>query len=671
MEIRKSSVLLLALGFLVPLAAADPLPPATMADESPGAVPPAVMRSTGVAFTGETKESPMPRAVTSPESGLFVTLTRTALSQRELPTNTQTAYPERFKAYNPQTAGDALRRMTSVNVDQQGRLGTFRLAGIRGATSNQTLVLLDGRPLSGVGLSASQDLSEIPVEQIEHIEVVRGGASALYGPNAIGGVINVISKRSMHSGSPISHVGFEKRSYGNQSYRLDFGSRWKRLDYFFFANNQREGGFRDNSDARTYNVGGNVGVSMGKAGKFLFDVGSFHANAGMPGQIFPAIPPNRFDNRIEKQAPTRDARQITDSAYVRTSYMVPLPANALATLRMFGSRRRVRFDIPSFAVDTDRVEQSKGGEGQFELPWDFLVGGNFVRDRLDSRNATDTRLNYISSTENYGFFIQKTFKVDRFTLIPSGRLDHHSVAGESKNPRVLLMADITSWLRYSGSAARSFRAPTIDDLYTPFTNFGGGFSYQGNPNLRPEKAWTYDSGLEVHTSSSSVRVSYFRANITDLIQTTSALASTSVNVGKARRQGMEIEIDQELSDQFSHSLNYTYLENLGTPPGFTDLVPLRLSPRHTVNYLTTLRPIAHARIDNTFRYRSSRYEGNNNSSTKLIDVFLWDLRLAYEIRQLELYIGVENLTNKRYEDRGGYPLPGQRYFGGVSLRLWG
>jgi outer membrane cobalamin receptor len=604
-------------------------------------------------------------------AGVFVTLTRTAYPEKSLPFNTQSARADDFRPYDPQNVGDAIAHLTSISIDPTGSLGATRLAGIRGASSNQTLVLIDGRPVGGVALSGSQDLAEIPVEQVDHIEIVRGGVSALYGPNAIGGVINVITKRAQYSGLPITHVGFESRSYGNTAYRLDFGSRLGRFDYYFFGDQQRESGFRTNSDATTYNVGGNVGVSMGKAGKLLFDFSSYHAEAGQAGQIFPDLPVNQFNNEKEKPAVTPDSRQQTTTNYLRSSYLLPLPMNSLATFRLFGSQRQTEFQIPSFFVNSDRHEQSKGGEAQVALPLGFLAGGTFIHDRLDSTDFITPTNSYIASVENYGFFLQDEMKWKMLTLIPSGRFDHNSQAGESKNPRVQLIADATDWLRFSGSAARSFRAPTIDDLFTPFTDFGGGFSYVGNLNLRPERAWTYDAGFEVHAGSCSFRAGYFRANITDLIQTTPDLASTSINVGKAKRQGAEIEIHHFVNDYFRDSWNYTYLENVGIPQGFTTYVPLRLSARHTANYIATISPIAHMKIDNTLSFRGSRYEGNDNTNTKLPSTLLWDLRFAYEIRQMEFYIGASDITNKRYEDRSGFPLAGRAYFGGVNLRLWG
>lgn len=610
-------------------------------------------------------------AMTESTSDVFVTLTRSAYALKDLPFNAQTVKPAVGQAYDAQNVGDVLSRVTSVSVAPQWGLGGSRLAGIRGATSNQTLVLIDGRPVGGVGLSASQDLAEIPQEQIDHIEIVRGGVSALYGPNAIGGVINVITKRATYEGKPVSDIGFEMRSYDNQSYRLNFGSRYGPVDYFFFGNRQVESGFRDNSDARTHNLGGNVGVSMGKAGKLQFDVATYHALAGVPGQQSTNIPPSQYNNSREKAASTPDARQETDSAYLRTSYMLPLPMDSLATLRLFGSQRQVQFEIPSYFVDTDRHEQSKGGEAQFNLPLGLMAGGSFVRDRLDSDDFITPSNHYIARVENWGLFLQDEMKWKMLKLIPSVRHDKHSVAGESTNPRVQLVADATDWLRFSASAARSFRAPTIDDLFTPFTDFGGGYSYVGNPNLKPEKAWTYDAGFQVGSDSTSVRIGYFRSNISNLIQTTPDAASTSINVGEARRQGAEFEVANVATSYFNHSLNYTYLDNKGKPQGFNEFVVLRLSPRHTFNYVASVMPIKGLRIDNTLRYLSTRWEANNEAGTRMDPDLLWGMRFAYALRQLEFFVGVENLADHRYQERSGYPLPGRTAYGGITLRLWG
>ncbi len=630
-----------------------------------------VFASSSPVYTGETQGAPMPQALTDVVgAGVFVTLTRTATSISRLPTSVQVITPEMFRRFDAQNAGEAIRHATGIQILPIGTQGSLLTARIRGSTSNQTLLLIDGRPVGGFALG-SQDLSEIPIEQIDHIEIVRGGVSALYGPNAMGGVINVITKRSTHPGLPISHVEYEIGKYLRQDLRLDFGSRYGPVDYFFFGNEGQEGGFRRNSDDRLHNIGGNLGFSMGKGGKLLVDVSSYHSNAGVPGTFFTDIPTNQYNNEIERTAITPNARQVTDTNYLRSSYFLPLPGDSLFTLRAFGSQRQIAYTDPDNFVNADRHEQSHGTDAQVSLPFGFLIGGNFVHDREDSTDHITPENTFIRALENWGIFAQETFSWRALTLIPSGRYDHNSQFGDTKNPRVQLLADATRWLRFSGSAARSFRAPTIDDLYYPFTDFGGGFSYQGNPSLRPETAWTYDAGSEVHVDSFSVKTTYYRSNLTDLIQTTTDPASTTMNIGRARRQGAEIEIDHVVNAYFRDGWNYTYLENVGIPVGFSHYVTLPYSPRHSVNYQATITPAKGWALHSTLRYDDPRYSGFDQTGTKLSSMILLDLRLSYQWRQMEIYVGASDVTNRRYEEQAGFPLPGRVTYGGLRLRLWG
>ncbi len=645
---------------------------------------PAVMASTSpsVALTGETVSLPAPAAMTERSGpGVFVTLTRTAYDASALPTNAEVITPAMFRSYDAQNAGEALSHQTSIETLPVGRLGSLLTARVRGANSAQTLVLLDGRPVEGFSLGVA-DLSEIPIEQIDHIEVVRGGSSALYGPNAMGGVINVITKRAQYHGLPISHVGYEGGSYGRQAYKLDFGSRVGPVDFFFFGDQKWESGFRDNSDARQYNIGGNLGLSMKSAGKLLFDIGSYHANAGVPGQscdlsdpfctAFPRafLQPNRFNDKDEKLASSPTARQITDTNYLRSSYLLPLPMDSLLTMRLFGMQREVDFDDAADPnlfnqSSADRHEQSKGGEAQLSLPWGLLFGTNFIHDREDSVDRIAPANSFTHFVEDWGLFGQDTFHYGVFTLIPSGRFDHNSQAGNTSNPRVQVLADATPWLRFSSVAARSFRAPTIDDLYfkSPFFN--------GNPDLRPEKAWSYDVGFEIHPDSFTFKATYFRANVNDLIQVKPITFDTVVNVGQARRQGLEVEIGHVVNKYFRDSWNYTYLENVGVPPGFDHYVSLAFSPRNTLNHQATITLTKNWSVDSTIRFEDSRYSGNDQTGVKMGSQVLWDLRFAYQLRQLEAFVGANDLTNKRYVEQPGYSLPGRTFFGGVNLRLWG
>jgi outer membrane receptor protein involved in Fe transport len=209
-------------------------------------------------------------------------------------------------------------------------------------------------------------------------------------------------------------------------------------------------------------------------------------------------------------------------------------------------------------------------------------------------------------------------------------------------------------------------------------------TYQGNPNLRPETAWTYDAGFELHNDDASFKATYFRANVTNLIQTINVyttnsgtladpdvFAAQTINVGKARRQGLEVEIEHRLNGFFKDSWNYTYLNNVGIPVGFTTEVPLAYSPRHTANWIATFSPTKVLDFSSTLHYEDSRFDGNNDTGTKLGSMILWDLRIAYRWKQLESFFQVNDVTDRRYEEEAGFPLPGRTFIGGVTAHFFG
>ncbi len=628
--------------------------------------------------------SALPSDISGSGSDVYVTLTRSAYPVSNLPTYADTVPAEKIKVLNAQNAGQAVAQQTSILVrPYTQQLGSSLNASIRGSNVDQTLVLIDGRPMEGVALG-TPDLAEIPAEQIDHIEILRGGASALYGPNAMGGVINVITKKAAFSEKPVTNLGFEAGSFDRQLYRADFNYHAGPLNYFLFAKQGWESGFRDNSDARFYNVGGNGSVSMGAAGKLMLDGASYHNNFGVPGLACGpsdpfcfnglALEPNQFNNKDEKLAGSPTARQITDSRYLRTAYILPLPADTVLDARLFGSEREVLFNDANnpntfLASHSDRNEQSHGAEMQVNLPLGFMVGGSFIHDREDNSNLLVPANSFDQFIENYGVFAQLEFRWKSLTLIPSGRYDHNSHSGESKSPRVQLIEDATPWLRLSGSAGRSFHAPTLDQLYfkDPF--------FIGNPDLKPETAWTYDAGFELHNDSISFRAAYFRSNISDLIQVVSSDPADvtapffSANVSSARRQGAEVELHHVWNEMVKDSWNWTYLDNVGKPAGFDELVALPFSPRHTVNYVLSLLPLQGLRFDNTARYQDTRYSGNNQTGTRMPSQLIWDLRLAFQWRVSEFFFGINNLTDKRYQEQPGFPLPGRTYYGGINVKL--
>ena len=622
-------------------------------------------------------------------SEAFMTLTRTSVPANDLPTNTESLSSTDFSAWSPQTAGEAAERMTSVQVSPTGGLGGKETVQIRGASTPQNLVQVDGRPVGGISFPSFADLTEIPTEAIDHIEVVRGGVSALYGPNAMGGVLNVITRRGTSYAKPAADAEYDYGSYGRNIFRASAGGKNGPLDVFAYGDTQHEDGFRQNSQADTFNAGGNFGLELPAASKLTFDVSEFQSQIGVPGQIF--IPTNQFDNNVERQATTPDAQQNTDTKALNAGYTIPLPMASQMTVKAWDSEHHVQAKDDLDFIDSDTMQTTKGTSAQFDLPLGLLVGGDFIHDREDTTDHVTPTNSFIRSEENYGFFAQDTMKWKMITLIPSGRFDHNSGFGDTANPRVQALADATPWLRFSGSSARSFRAPAIDDLYYPFSDFGtfdegnGRFihaTYTGTPDLLPETAWTYDAGFELHNDAASFKATYFRANVKNLIQVINPITFNSgtladpdqensqvINVGTARRQGMEIEVNHKLNDYIKDGFNYTYLQNVGVLPGSPDFVDLAYSPRHKANGYVTWSPIPWLDWTNSLRYESARFAANGDTGDKLGSMVLWDMKLVTRWKALEPYFQVNDITDRRYEEQDGYPLPGRTFIGGVQCHF--
>jgi len=468
----------------------------------------------------------------------------------------------------------------------------------------------------------------------------------------------VITKRSAYTGYPLSHVSYEGGSFSRQIYSLDFGSRQGPLDYFVYGDQQRESAFRTNADFGRYNIGANAGLSLKGAGKILVDGGSFHRNAGLPG--FVALEPNQFNNIDEKPATTPNARVTTDNSFLRASYLVDLPHEMFLAARLYGHERETDFDNsadpnPANAASTDRREHSKGGDAQLSLPLGFLTGFSFTHDQEDVEDRLAPVHSFTGREDNWGVYAQHTTQWNALTLIPSARFDQNSQFGHTVNPRLQAMVNATEWLTFSASAARAVRAPTLDES-------------RFNPDLNPEKSWSYDMGFVTHESSRTVRATFFLANASDEIQSSTFTAN---NVQNARRQGFELAIDHTVNDVFRDGWNYTYLDNKGIPSGLDHRVTLADSPRHTVNFYAVVTPTKKWELDPVIRYESGRFSGHDGTGQHLGSQLVMDLRVAYHWRQMDFFLGIKDLLDKRYVEIPGYPLAGRTAYAGMRLRLWG
>ncbi|UCC95762.1 MAG: TonB-dependent receptor, partial [Candidatus Omnitrophota bacterium] len=177
---------------------------------------------------------------------------------------------------------EALDMLPSVDVWEQGSLGATKSLHIRGVTSEQVLVLVDGRPLN-TPRDAFADLNEISLGNVERIEVLRGPASSMYGSNAVGGVVNVITKRGTDESGTTLTTKFG--SFATKNVMFSHGNKLKNFDYFISYDYISSHGHRDNSDYLAHTLDAKLGYELSEEHDVTFSTGYYDSQAGTPATV--------------------------------------------------------------------------------------------------------------------------------------------------------------------------------------------------------------------------------------------------------------------------------------------------------------------------------------------------------------------------------------------------
>jgi outer membrane cobalamin receptor len=282
---------------------------------------------------------------------VFLSLTRFSEPMSHIPTDVSVVRKEEIQRLDAKTAGDVVERLPSVTMTKSGTLGSFASLRMRGAPSSAHVqVLVDDLPLGGVA-SQFVDLSQIPVEDIDRIEVIRGGSSVLYGANTAGGIIHIITKR--HTGDrPVSTIGIEGESFKTQVYRGSLGAQGGGFDGIVNARHYFTDGFQKNADGTNTSISGTGGYSFANGGRISVSASRSDSNAGDPQGTL--LPISQWDGSRERDAVSKTARidQNWDTGHVRwasggrsrawpsvpTRFTTPVPRKASGLLSISGHK---------------------------------------------------------------------------------------------------------------------------------------------------------------------------------------------------------------------------------------------------------------------------------------------------------------------------------------------
>lgn len=595
----------------------------------------------------------------APSPEVFLTLTRTELSTRRLPTTTSVVTAQDIQRSRAQNVADAIETTTGITIRRNGSLGALHLASLRGFSAKQVLVVVDDKPLP-VDLTGTVDLSQLPVDNIERIEIVRGPGSVVYGANAEGGVIHIITRRPA-SDRLAAEATSEFRSFGTQIYRAHAGLKRGPAESQVSVSRNLSDGFQENSAFRNTSLGGYWGYDFGPGGALSFRASGSKGRVGLPSGT-PVRDIGQFDGNRERRANRLTDNQADINRSYRLEHKLPVGDRATLIARLGnGVTDREAFQ---FGSTTQLRTEGRTGFLQANLPAGASLGYEYTQQRLNSNLYGD------HTTNAWATFAQWTWSpTQAFTAIPAVRYDRHTEYGGFTSPRLTLVLQATPAWKFSSNIGRAFQAPTFADLFDPFVP-----SADRSPDLRPERSWQYDLGAHVASAEGfETGATLFRSDVTDRIALDPTRSFAAFNVDQAFNQGVEVEVGHAWQGT-RHRVNYTYLQSEGKTAGFA-FRPLQFSPRHVANYRVDFDGPWATGITSSLRYVHNQFSDIGEQGLKLPTFVVWGIRLSKRVGFWEGFFGVDNLTNRRYAlqgDRfnGFYPQPGRTYWGGVTLRFY-
>lgn len=533
---------------------------------------------------------------------------------------------EDISRYQATSVAQLLTRVPGVNVTNRGGAGKDTSVFLRGTNSGHVLVLIDG-VRHGSATLGSTAFQHIPVDQIERIEVVRGPRSSLYGSEAIGGVIQIFTKKgqqglnpsiSLSAGSHNTFKGNVSLSGGNDKTTYQLNVSKEETDGIDACNSTTSGCFADEPDNDGYE---RESVSLNVAHKFS-DV----VKAGV--SVLRAEGSTDFDGGFQNE-----------SDFVQEVISVNLSADVTDKLNLRFNVGQSKDENDNFKdgtftgnFDTKQNTASLIANYAINSNNNILFGTDWVDAKIDSSTDYD-----VTSRDNSGVFVSYATQLNKTHIDASLRYDDNEQFGSETTGGIAFGQELTDSIRLKASYGTAFKAPTFNQLYFP--DFG-------NLGLLPEESENYELGLDGKFNHSRWEINVFQNDIDNLI------AGFPVsNTDEARIRGIEAVLATKLAG-FDVATNVTYQkpENL---TGDNKGKILRNRPEQILN-IDVDRKFGRFSIGATVHAESERFTNADNSA-KLGGFTTLDLRTEYAISKAwSLGARISNVLDKDYSTNAGY-----------------
>jgi vitamin B12 transporter len=604
---------------------------------------------------------------------IVVSATRIDTPSKEVGNSITVITQQQIEEQQQKTVLEVFRSVPALDVVQTGGPGRTTSVFMRGAKSEHTLVLIDGVEMNDpISTGRSYDFANLTTDNIERIEILRGPQSTLYGSDAVGGVINIITKKG--KGKPSGYVSFEGGSYntfkenagisgGNDRVNYSLGvSRWDTDGISAAA--EKDGNTEKDAYGNT-SVSGRFGITPAKTFgldliyRFIDSKADLDGSGGTGGDD-----PNS----------TFDSKQHFFRAQSQFSLFDNLWKSKIG-FSLSNHDRSYRDDVDD-AHPADSSQSTYNGWA-YKIDWqnDFYLhemntlsfGLETEKDKGESeyysQSAWGPYTSIFSEKEarTTGFYVQDQIKVlDSWFTTIGVRVDDHSKFGTEPTWRIASAYVIEqSGTKFKMSFGTGFKAPSLYQLYSEY----------GDVNLQPEKSTGWDAGIEQSLAGEKMTlgVSYFSNDFENMVDFNSA-TYTYANVANAETRGVEAFVNAQATERLAFRASYTYTD---TEDNATGLDLLRRA-NHKFGFNANYRFLAGGNINFGLTHIGKRADTDYSSypyaRVQLDDYILANLAASYTFNKtFEIFGRIDNLFDRDYEEVRGYGTPGAAAYGGLKL----
>ena len=534
-----------------------------------------------------------------------------------------------------------------------GAAGGISLRGLSGGTG-RLMVMIDGHP-QYAGIFGHPIADAYQSFLADRVEVLRGPASVLYGSNAMGGVINIVT-RKMHDNGVNTNIHMGYGSYNTLESEFTSRIRKGRFSSVVSGSYNRTDGHRDNMEFEQYGGYAKLGYEMTGNWSLRGDINITHFNASYPGPI--TAPLLDGDQRITRGvtlfAIENNYEQTSgglsffynwgkhwiNDGYTPSKEEKPQDERFNSRDNMMGvslyqSMQLFKGNRITAGVDWFRY----GGKA-----WNEYVSGEHIGTTSDLVNKHENGLaGYVDLRQNIGTWL---------TFNAGLRADHHSRVGLEWVPQAGLAFHLPHTIEMKASASKGFRYPILREMYM--------FPSQ-NPDLQPESMWNYELAFsqQLLNGRFTYGVNLFYIDGKNLIETLpnpNGSGMLNQNSGEIENSGIELQAAWRISQYWSVDGNYSYLHMKN---------PVLAAPKHKL-YTGVNFNYRHWDISTGIQYISGLYTQTDPIKTE--EFVLWNIRASYQAcRWLNIWARGENLLAQKYEINAGYPMPRATVMAGINI----